>query len=78
MTSPLLSFSPSVASHLFLWCEAWVQVVGETYASFPLHRLIINDCLDSGTQLPFIKRAMSVSVYYVYYPSTLLQIHPLF
>ena len=25
------------------------------------YRLIINDCLDSGTQLPFIKRAMSVS-----------------
>lgn len=25
------------------------------------HSLIINDCLESGTQLPYIKQAMSVS-----------------
>lgn len=25
-----------------------------------LYRLIINDCLESGTQLPFIKKAMEV------------------
>ena len=48
-----------------------MTVLGSNGYDTLYHRLIINDCLDSGTQLPFIKRAMKVRQYYCFSGATI-------